>query len=102
MQRRFVPGAPLAEEGLHRLACPARGTRALQLFAQLGPRGDELPGVAGIFERVHEPRYCRGALSAACWLGGQCRSAPPYSLNHLVFLLPCTQCFSVTNRLIPG
>jgi len=73
MQRALVPGTLLAQEAPHPFARPARVIRALQLFAQLGPRRDELPGVAGIFERVHEPGYCSGArrhVAATSGAGG--------------------------------
>ena len=68
MQDAFVRGAALAQERLHRFARPARVPRPFQFLAQLRPRRDELLGVAGIFERVHELRYCSGARrrSAAC------------------------------------
>ena len=66
MQCAFVPTAALAQKRLHRFARPARIFRPLQLFAKLGSRSDDLPGGAGIFDRVHERGYCRGVRPAAC------------------------------------
>src|SRR5881396_2895646 len=102
MKRALVRGALLTQEHLHRFARPTRAFRALQLLAQLEPRGNELPRIAGKFERVHEPSYCRGARLAACRGRVGSNEARPCSLKHLVFLQLYTQCFPVTSRLIPG